>query len=145
MRLKIKVVMGIFALIMPQVALGRTPDLEPNQIRITGTVPEARVIVVDAKGEIQQIFSNTNKSVTPKVAAGTYGGAAVPYTPRLRAQYDELMGGLRTNRVVSVQRQDNEFELDYPNFARSGDQASFTVTPTRMRGDDVAEAYEISL
>lgn len=122
------------------------PQLAPNQIRVTGIVPDRRMVVVDSSGTILQFFSNTAKPVQPEVMVGRLGGPVVPWSPVLEEQYGQLLRQLRTNKVVSVRAQPVAAPLSYPSFLGPVPRTQqFTVTPTRMAGDEAAAGYVVIL
>lgn len=131
-------------LITAQIANAGTIIARQDQIVVTGTVPDRRYIVVDAAGIIRQIFSNTDKAVEPAVVVGSLTGPAAPLTPELRAKYNAVISQLRANKVVSIQAEPGSL-IEYPNFTRSQLPDHYMVTPTRVRWDEQAEPYTVSL
>ncbi|HSX36638.1 MAG TPA: hypothetical protein VLG13_00750 [Patescibacteria group bacterium] len=64
------------------------------EIHITGIVPPMRNIVVDAKGNIIEITSNTPENVTPKVYVGSLqNGNEVPLTTAIQKDYEQKVQG----------------------------------------------------
>ena len=137
------VTMAGFAL--PQAAVASAKHVDRDQIQVSLAVPDYRVIVLDASGQIEQVFSNTEKAVTPKVATGSFTGASAPLTPELEAQYNELMDQISDNHVVSVRAKKAPLSVDYPNFASLNTNRTFVVTPSRITADEDAIPYEITL
>lgn len=142
------IVMSCIALLglgWAQLAAAQPDPLAPNQIRVTGTVPAMRYIVMDSEGNMQDFFSNTDKSVIPIVSIGSLNGSAAPFTPVLRAQYAYVVQSLQANKVVTVRAKRSSTSVDYPNFIRLYRTRIFTVSPTKMRGDETATPYEVVL
>jgi hypothetical protein len=128
----------------PRPAAATTMKVADNQIRVSGTVPDRRYLVVDANGSILQIFSNTAKPVAPAVVVGSIAGPAGAMTPRLRAAYESLIDQIRDNKVVSINKNVMTSDLSYPDFVTHSPPADYTVKPTRMLRDAKAEPYTIS-
>ncbi|HSX36526.1 MAG TPA: hypothetical protein VLG13_00155, partial [Patescibacteria group bacterium] len=64
------------------------------EIHITGIVPAMRNIVVDARGNIIEITSNTPDNVTPKVYLGSLqNGNEVPLTTAIQKDYEQKVQG----------------------------------------------------
>ena len=116
-----------------------------NQIRVTGVVPDRRYIVVDAKGSIYQIFSNSDKNVTPEVVEGSITGPQLALTPRLQSEFDQIMLQIAANHVVSIQANAVPLVAQYPDFTSKTQPQTFTVKPTKWREDEVATPYQVSL
>lgn len=135
---------GVLGLSAAQTAGAAVVQARPEQIVVTGTVPDRRYIVVDSGGNIRQIFSNTDKPVVPAVVVGALDGPAAPLTDELRVNYEAVISQLRANKVVSIQAAAGSL-LEYPNFTRTHPPAHYTVTPTRVRWDEQAEPYGVAL
>jgi hypothetical protein len=59
-----------------------------QQITVTAIVPSHRDIILDKKGQIVEIDSNTKEDVTPDVYAGSYSDAhKQPLTDEVYAEY----------------------------------------------------------
>jgi hypothetical protein len=63
-----------------------------QEIHVTAVVPSHRDIVLDYRGNISQIFSNTKDDVTPDAYRGSVSpGNKRPLSPELYAQYRKLV------------------------------------------------------
>lgn len=84
----------IFALVAfgPAASTGASPPVNKQQLRTSGKVLPAQHIVIDEKGEVIKIFSNTSEDVTPKVyLAEIASGNKRSLTPQILERYRELV------------------------------------------------------
>ena len=129
---------------VPQVTQAQSVKVEKNQILVTGVVPDRRVIILGTDLKIDQIFSNTDKNVAPDVVVGGMAGYAVPMTPGLQQQYDEIMGQLKPNHVVTISADGKRLPDIYPNFAAADYGYAYVVKPTVMNDDPAALSYVVT-
>lgn len=84
---------------MPSTASAETKSVT-QIITITATVLPARSIVVNDRGQMTKIYSNTDQDVTPKVYVNKAPGELGVMTPELQKQYDSIMA--KTKQKVGV-------------------------------------------
>ena len=80
--ISISLIIASFGLALPRVAAAETLYAPAQQFVVHGVVPERREIVLDAAGNISQIFSNSDNTVAPTVTSGSLAGPSVPLTPQ---------------------------------------------------------------
>ena len=65
-----------------------------QEIHLRGVVPDMRFIVVNARGSIVEITSNTPHTVTPRVFLNSLqSGTELPLTPGLLKDYEQKIQG----------------------------------------------------
>lgn len=84
----------IFALVAfgPAASTGASPAVNKQQLRTSGQVLPAQHIVINEKGEITQILSNTSEDVMPKVYLKEIAsGNERSITPEIQERYRQLV------------------------------------------------------
>lgn len=71
-------------------------------ITIKATVAPMRSIVVNDKGQMTMIYSNTDQNVTPKVYLNEAPGPERLLTPALKAQYDKILRHTKDKVGVAI-------------------------------------------
>lgn len=89
-----------FCLVVPISSVSAKTISITQTITITATVAPARSIVINDKGEMIKIYSNTTENVTPRVYLNDVPGEARPLTPGLLKQYKQVMS--QQKNVVGV-------------------------------------------
>lgn len=92
-------VAGLAFSLMPASASAQTISITQT-ITITATVAHARTIIVNDKGQMTKIYSNTAQDVTPKVYLNDFPGESRPLTPALVKQYRQVID--RQKNLVGV-------------------------------------------
>ena len=143
--ISISLIIASFGLGLPRVAAAETLYSPPQQFVVHGVVPERREIVLDAAGNISQIFSNTDNTVVPTVTSGSLAGSIVPLTPQLFAQYTNLMNQLAANHIVTMTYDNSRLPVTYPDFTKPSVSRSYKVTPSKVGSDQTAAVYYVEL
>jgi hypothetical protein len=91
-------VIGVLSL-APAAAGAQTISVSQT-ITITATVAPKRSIVVNDKGQMTKIYSNTDQNVEPGVYLNDVPGESRPLTPELKKQYDDIMA--KQKKVIGV-------------------------------------------
>lgn len=71
-------------------------------ITVTAVVPELRMVVVDERGRITLMTSNTAHAVTPEVRLWSVDGPVVPLTEKIRLTYEALLELAPPDKVVTI-------------------------------------------
>jgi hypothetical protein len=71
-------------------------------ITVTARVLPKRSIVVNDKGQMTKIYSNTTENVTPKVYLNDVPGEARSLTPELLQQYYQVIGNQKHLAGVAI-------------------------------------------
>lgn len=82
-------------------------------IHITGVVPPMRNIIVDGRGNIIEITSNTPESVMPKVYLNSFTGPELPLTPIVLKDFEAK------TKHVDMQSKELHFSAPNPMAARA--------------------------
>ena len=84
------IVFVVATLVVPASASAQTLSVT-QEITITARVLPARSIVVNDKGQMIRIYSNTDENVTPMVYINKAPGEQTALTPKLKKQYQAVL------------------------------------------------------
>lgn len=87
------------------------PTAFTSQTKVSVTVPALRVIVVDDKSQITEIWSNTGNSVdnyTLEVRPQSLAGSKVPISKQIGKQYQKLSRSINWNPAGVVYKSDKQ-------------------------------------
>ncbi|MDB5166197.1 MAG: hypothetical protein JWM37_269 [Candidatus Saccharibacteria bacterium] len=86
------VLLAIVAVVAAVPSLAKADTLSSSQvITVQARVGSRISVAVSDRGVIQQIFSNSDASVSPSFSAGGLEGSSIPSTPLLKRQYELIM------------------------------------------------------
>ena len=138
-------VVAVLGLVKPELAMAQLRYSQPNQIVVRGVVPERRTIVVDGSGKILQITSNTPNDVPPSVHLMAQGGAEIPLSPTIHAQYKAVMAHLGDNKIVEITPVGEPISELFPRFIPAVPGRVYDVAPVKWGGFGEQVPYRIAL
>ena len=102
-------ILGVLVTLFTMVAVPLWPgvvqaDIMSNeqQVVIHAEIAANRIIIVNDKGQMTTIFSNTSQNVTPEVRLKQPAGAVQMLTPALLAQYEQVIKSHSNMTGVSI-------------------------------------------
>ena len=78
-------------MLLPVSVHAQTITSSEQQVIIHASVAASRIIVVNDKGQMTKIYSNTKENVLPQVHAGSPIGPEQALTPELLDQYNQVL------------------------------------------------------
>lgn len=96
----VAVVMGVFGFTSP-VSAAITGG---GETVVTAKVMPVRYVVVDDRGVVQRVVSNTSEPVTPIVHLGNFEGPIVPMTKEISQNYHREIARLDMSRPADYER-----------------------------------------
>lgn len=135
--------LSVILVSVPQAVRAETVYSPEYTITVTARVLEHRTIIVDAKGTITQISSNTNNNITPDVHFLSYDGPRAVLTPEISRQYQHLMSRLDRNQIMVM-----DLQAAPPLGGLLAEtvapltQRSYTVSPAQV-GNEPLKTYSV--